>query len=221
MSISGPVQEVTNSSGGNVGSFNTTIAAPAAGNSLILCVEGSVKLIASVSGGGVTWAPAVTAGGPPYSEIWFGHNSSGSGTAITVTYGGKGSFGTGSINITEWQGLNNALADATNGGAGTLDANPHTGSVSTAFENSLLIATGSWTANDYSSGPTNSFTRRTSFNDGVNFAEAASRIVAALGSYSTAWVLSAGINWDATIAAFGAPAPSFQADAGFFMGIPN
>lgn len=209
MSISGPVQEVIGSTAVAAASYTIALAqAPTVGNSLILCAEDITNPITAVSGGGVTWAKAVSkVGTASRSEIWFGHNSDGTAGNITVNFTSKATS-TGSGNVTEWAGLNNAVADATNSGSADLDANPATGAVTPAFANSLAIATAAWSANDYSSGPTGGFTRRTTFNDTVDFGEAGSKIVSTVAACSAAWVLNAGISWTATIAVFGAPDPA-------------
>lgn len=209
MAISGPIQEVIGSIAVAAASYTIALAqAPAIGSSLILCAENPGTAIISVSGGGVTWANAISLSGTGVRiEIWFGHNSDGTGGNITINYPVKGPS-TGSGNVTEWRGLNNAAPDATNSNSALADATPNTGSAASAFANSLLIATGVWSPDDYSSGPTNGFSRRTSFNDSIEFAEAASRIVSSTGTYSTGWSLTAGVNWAAAIAIFGAPASS-------------
>lgn len=184
-----------------------TISTPAAGNSLIATAFRFV--VVSVSGGGVTWTKDVGAvdvsTGSNGDSIWHGHNSSGSGTAVTVTASGRGSTSC-SANISEWSGLTNANAEATNSNASGGNATVTTNSVTNISANALIIAGSSWLANDYSSGPTNSFTRMTnSDNGGVTFHEAAYQIENSIASYSTGWTLTAGLAWTAVIAVFGAP----------------
>ncbi len=83
-----------------------------------------------------------------------------------------------------------------------------------------MVAIGAWTANDYSSGPTNSFTRLTQTGGGAVFQESAYLIQAAVTAKSTGWSLTAGINWAADIFVFGAPTTgptNAQRSAGFWL----
>jgi hypothetical protein len=189
-----------------------------AGNSLIALVATNTSST-TVSGGGASWTKDVAQSGPAPGaiELWHGHNVSGASSVVTVTPSGRGS--TFTANVSEWSGLSNAAAEAVNSGTDTTTA-VSTGAATNVSTNALLIAVGGWGANDYSSGPANSFSRMTNTASASDFLEGAYNIVSSVASYSTAWTLTASINWAAAIAAFGAPAPGptpTQSQAGFFM----
>jgi hypothetical protein len=85
------VQTATNSVNTNSVLTVNLGSAPNAGDALVLwsSVTGS-NVISSISGGGVTWANGTNVGaGSGNPEIWYGLNSSGVGTAITITYSGS------------------------------------------------------------------------------------------------------------------------------------
>jgi hypothetical protein len=110
-----------------------------------------------------------------------------------------------SMSVSEWINLKDAPAEATNTNSGVVSSTVTTGSVTPVSASNLVIAIGGWTANDYSSGPTNSFTRMTQAGGGAVFQEGAYLIQSSATAKSTGWGLTAGINWAAVIAAFGAP----------------
>lgn len=223
MAITGPVQQVTGTTGASpVISYSITIAAPTAGHSLIACISTSTSQhpVSSISGGGVTWRSAVaqTIGtGTPQSQIWFGHNSSGAGTTVTITYA---TAAKGSCSITEWSGLTNGVANSTCVNSANADSTPTAGSVVTNSNNSLIVSNSSWAANGYSSGPNNSFTRGTAFNDGVHFGEMAFRIITVNGAYTVTWQLTTPRPTNSAIVIFGGasigPLVS-QSTTGFFV----
>ncbi len=119
-----------------------------------------------------------------------------------------------SANFSEWSGLSNAAPSATNSDFGLANPTVTTGSVVPTTANNLVIGAGAWTANDYSTGPTNSFTRMTQTGGGTAWQEAAYLIQSSATSQSTGWGLSAGINWASAIAVFGAPAAT---NSNFFL----
>lgn len=191
---------------GNNGSGTTlviTIATPGAGNSLIALIS-AVRPVTGITGGGVTWVQ-----GPIFSQtqIWYGHNSSGSGTTITITC--STSLGnTKGANISEWSGLTNAAPQATNTNSNASGSTVTTNSVTPSTSNSLVIAAmSSTTANGYSSGPTNSFTRMTP-NSTNRLVEGAYQVESSIAAYSTGISLTSNQSWEAAIAAFGASGAS-------------
>lgn len=135
-------------------------------------------------------------------EIWYLHNSAGSAFAF---FAGANATRC-SFQVSEWTGLANAAPDATNSASALVNASPATGSVTPASAAALVLGAGGWTADNYSSGPTNSFTRLTRTGGGAAWQEAGYQIESAVAAYSTGWALTAGINWAAVIAAFGASA---------------
>lgn len=152
-------------------------------------------------------------------EIWYVHNGAGGSRSFeALTVSGSGRI---SINASEWSGLANAAPEGTNTNTGLLSSTVTTGSATPVSAANLVVGAGAWTANDYSSGPTNSFTRLTQTGGGLAWQEGAYLIQAAATVNSTGWALTAGINWAAVIAVFGAPTTSgptnAQRSAGFWV----
>ncbi len=83
--------------------------APHPGSALVLFSANSSVGIPTVSGGGVTWVKGRSAGSHSVVDIWYGLNSSGTGTAITVSY--TNATGSGAVNVSEFSGVatSNAL----------------------------------------------------------------------------------------------------------------
>lgn len=109
--------------------------------------------------------------------------------------------------FSEWSGLTESVsdADAVNGNTGLASSTVTTNSVTPLSANNLIIACGGWTADDYSTGPTNSFTRATAAGGGSVWLESAYKLQTSATAASTGWTLTAGINWATAIASFGAP----------------
>lgn len=105
------VQDVAGPEAG--GDFNThiyNIAAPSPGNMLVVMIQ-QIDLggpYTSISGGGVTWVKAVENSTDFESQIWYGVNSSGAGTTITIESGGTGSL---NVNIVEFAWSEGATTD--------------------------------------------------------------------------------------------------------------
>lgn len=207
------IQEAQGISGGT--SANVTITTPSAGNSLIAIVNindsGGSPNITGISGGGVTWSASDSIlyhslFSDTKLQIWYGHNSSGSGTTVTVSVTGSVGHLTQVI-VSEWSGLGNAAPESTNHNSGN-STTPTTNSATPSSAVSLVIggfgfATSSTT---YSSGPTNSFTRMTPSTDAFNnwTVEGAYQIESSSSSYSTGLTLTGfGDYWGGVIAAFG------------------
>jgi len=172
-------------------------AAPHAGSALVLFSANNTVGVTGVSGGGVSWVRASLSGAHSVNDIWYGLNSSGSGTAITVSY--ASAAGSGGINVSEFSGIvtSNALdaAPLTTFGISTT---PTTLTTVTANAKDLILAASSDIgAGATSGGPTNSF---------IALSEAANsnkivpayRIVTATGSYGTSWTEPNG-GWDTAI----------------------
>ncbi len=151
------------------------------------------------------------------TEIWYIHNIAANQTGVTIDTDNEITM---VLNASEWSGLNNAVPEATNTNTATASTTVTTNSVTPSSAANLIIGMGGWTANDYSSGPTNSFNRMTQTGVGAIFQESGYLIQSSATANSTGWTLTAGINWAASIAAFGGPTtgptPS-QRSAGFFM----
>lgn len=202
------VQQSTTSIAAGTGGtvpFGTPITA---GSSVILFTTtlDSVTINScQMTGGGaasLTLGKSVTVTGV-LSQIWYVHNLAGGETAVGCTRSGSSRT---IYNGTEWTGLKNAGPENTNSNTGLLDASPATGNATPASASNLLTAIGGWGNNDYSTGPTNSFTRLTPGVSGAGIIsqESAYKVQLSATVDSTAWTLTAGINWCAAIAAFGA-----------------
>lgn len=132
-------------------------------------------------------------------EIWYGLNSSGAGTAITVTY--ADATGSGGVNVSEFSGVatTNALdiTPAANAGIGT---NPLTPTAVTNNALDLIVgAAADISVTATTAGPTNSFIALTEAAKS-NKIIPAYRIVSATGSYNTSWT-EGNEGWDTAIVA--------------------
>jgi hypothetical protein len=193
-----------------------------AGSSVCACIgrNSTIGIISVIMDGGgaetMTQAGTVASATLTKLSIFYVHAVAGGETGFTVTYG---STNRTAVNGQEWTGLTNATPEAFNKGTAVADANPATGSVTPVSANNLLIGCGNWTLNDYSTGPTNGFTRLTPDGNTAAFLESAYLVQSSATTNSTGWTLSAGINWAAGIAVFGAPTTgptSAQSAAGFW-----
>lgn len=209
--------------GGSLASCVATLGANVtAGNSVLVLIgtNGGTHTVSTVTGGGITTftSAANVAGTSILAAIWYGHASDGSSAAITINT--AAAFARMGVVVLEVSGLANAGPEATNTGSALADANPSTGSATPSSASSIVVAVGAWIGNDYSSGPTNSFTRtNVPTNSTTEATEGAYQIESSAAAYSTGWTLTTGVNWATAIAAFGAtsgPTPA-QRSAGFFM----
>jgi hypothetical protein len=171
--------------------------APGAGNALVLFSDNDNVAITGVTGGGVTWVKGSSHGTHSVGEIWYGLNSTGSGSSVTVNY--ANATGSGGVNVSEFSGVAtaNALDVAPAGKAGS-STTPTTPTAVTTNANDLILAAATDTTITATiAGPTNSFTALTEAAK-VNKIIPAYRIVTATGSYSTSWTEKNG-SWDAII----------------------
>ncbi len=193
-----------------------------AGNSVVVEIafsQGNINSVVLVGGGAESLTADITNAAPTLrrTAIWHVHNIAGGSTGVKVTNSGANRT---SFNAEEFTGLTNAGAEATNPASGTADPNPNTGSVTPVSANNIIVAVGAWTANDYQSGPTNSFQRLTQAAGGSPFQESAYLQQSSAATNSTAWVLTVGINWGTAIAVFCAPSTgptAAQSSAGFWV----
>jgi PKD repeat protein len=182
-------------------------AAPHPGSALVLFSANNSVNITGISGGGVTWVRGASSSSHSVVEIWYGLNSSGSGTAVTVTY--SNATGSGGVNVSEFSGVatSNALdvAPAPTTGTSTTPTTP--AAVATTNSNDLILAAAAdISVGTTTAGPTNSFTALTEAANS-NKIIPAYRIVAATGSYSTGWTEPNG-GWDSAIVALKAAGTS-------------
>jgi PKD repeat protein len=184
----------------------TLSAAPHPASALVLFSANNNVNITGVSGGGVTWVRGSSSSSHSVVEIWYGLNSSGTGTAITVNY--TNATGSGAVNVSEFSGVatTNALdvAPAPSNGVSTTPTSP---TAATNNPNDLVLAAAADTSvGATTSGPTNSFIALTEASNS-NKIIPAYRIVTASGSYSTTWTEPNG-GWDSAIVALKAAGTS-------------
>lgn len=214
--VSGPTLVQQKTSSGTGTSTTITLDNPyTVGNALIVCISYSnaVVSLSPNSIGSVSTSPNSEdnfAQGPSSqgtsiaTDIWYFTNLTASTDtqAIVVIQVGTTRM---SINVSEWHGLTDAPPDDQNTNSALASSTVTTNSVTPLTTHNLVIAAGGWVLNDYSSGPTNSFTRMTNIGAGTIWQESAYLLQTSATAKSTGWSLSAGINWAAAIAVFGAP----------------
>ncbi len=181
------------------GSFNTPLTA---GNSIIAVLsnnQGDPYNSVAVGAESLSLVKTIAASGA--KAIYAKHNVTGGETGFSLNIDDPGRI---NAIFMEFSGLKNQAAESTNNNSGVASSTVTIGSVTPTSANNLIIGGGFWTVNDYSSGPTNGFTRATNVGGTGQFQEVAYLIQSAATANSTGWGLTAGINWEAVIAAFGA-----------------
>jgi hypothetical protein len=193
------VQQSTANASGSTITLNLN-QNPHVGNALVLSLANDSRFAVSVTGGGVTWAQATSSCNHICTEIWYGLNSSGSGTSITVNYGNTGNI---AAQISEYTGVGGVDAVGANNG---ISASIATASPTTLNANDLLVAAAGVhgaSGLTVSAGPTKNFYP-------LNTAAAAANdptivpgygVFSATGIYSTGWTLSSSAGWDTVIVA--------------------
>lgn len=210
--------------GNNSGNGGTTLtSATTTGNSIFALISilstDSIDPASppTIDGQVLTLGPSTTVTGAKVLLYYLNSITGGSGVCTVSTLGATKV----TVNWSEFSGLSNAGPEATNTNTGVASSTVTTNSVTPASANNLVIALGGWTANDYSSGPTNSFTRMTQICSGTTLCqEGAYLIQVSATAQSTGWSLTAGINWAASVAVFGAPSTgptNAQRSAGFWV----
>jgi hypothetical protein len=150
------VQSATSSSGSTATNSLTVnlAAAPQPGDALVVWSGAANNAtITSISGGGVTWVAGTTV---PYNsgdnEIWYGLQSSGAGTSITLTYSQNDHL---DAIVAEFWGLASSAALDVSSSVYTGNHSPAVlGSAKTTNANDLLLAIYSVGANGVTFGPT-------------------------------------------------------------------
>jgi hypothetical protein len=216
-------QAVATGADGSVGVTATFGTVLSAGNSVVVILSRVVGVkntlaVVLVGGGAETLITDLNQTGTNTSvTILHVHNVAGGSTGVTATTSATSRV---SLNATEWKGLTNAASEGTNSKSALLDAAPNTLSVTPASASNVAIAVGGWTADDYSAGPTNGFSRLTPTGGGLEFQEGAYIQQSTATAQSTGWTLTAGINWAAGIAVFGTAIngpTNAQRSAGFWI----
>ena len=193
------VQQATANFSSNSTVTVTLNSNPIVGDALILFSDNDSFGISSVNGGGVTWVRGSSSGTHAVGEIWYGLNSSGANSFITVTY--ASASGSGAVNVSEFSGVATANAlDIAPGANSGISTTPTTLAAVTNNANDLILAAAAdINTAPTTGGPTNSFTA---------LKEAASDekivpaylIASATGSYTTSWT-EGNDGWDAIIVA--------------------
>jgi hypothetical protein len=177
----------------------TLNAVPHVASALVLYSDNDSVNVTGVSGGGVSWVRGSSSGSHSVIDIWYGLNSSGSGTAITVTY--SDATGSGGVNVSEFSGVatSNALdvAPASASGVSTTPTTPT--AVTTNASDLILAGAADSSVGATTGGPTNSFIALSEAAN-INKIIPAYRVVTVTGSYSTSWT-EPSEGWDAAIVA--------------------
>jgi hypothetical protein len=193
------VQQITASTTAVTTLTMTLPALPRAGDALVLLTSSNgASGVTSVIGGGVTWIKIAASGANVNLDLWYGLDSSGASTTITVTYGATEDV---SANVSEWSGIAiaNALDVAWPNNSGSGGTTVTTVSATTTNANDLIIGGFAQNANaSISSGPTNSFTQLTNAGGTVSppLTGPAYRIVSSPGAYSTSWTVNTTNGWN-------------------------
>ena len=139
-------------------------------------------------------------------DIWSNTNVTG-GTLTVVIHANTGATRI-TANVSEWSNIGSGIENSksASGLASTTvvtdDGSHHT---TPSSARNVVIACGAWTANNYSSGPTDSFTRMTAAGTGAVRQETAYKIQTTATAANPSWTLTSGINWAGASAAYGAP----------------
>jgi hypothetical protein len=203
----------------SVSSQGVTISASSAGNLLVTEIyHPSAITVSSVTSSGCTWSSAIaSSSGNSRAEIWYCPNNGGGVTSITVTMSGSERW---IARVSEWSGVATTTPlNAQNATAGAFGSAP-SGSVTSVGSGSLVLATSGWNwSSTTSAGPTNSFTvLGTNINNATiqRSLVGAYKVGVAAGAQSTAWTISADVDWGVVAAAFtesgggGGPAPPMR-----------
>lgn len=185
------------------GTLTVSLDAPVTpGNLVVVCVSyvPTANSVTDVNDGDVFIHQVQSRGTGIGADIWTTIDTAGA-TDIDITQ--TSGVLRLSANVSEWSAVASGTAENGNDATGVASTTVTTGSVTPLSAKNLVIAVGGWTADDYSSGPTNSFTRMTPAGGGAIWQEAAYKIQSSAIAKSTGWTLTAGINWAAGVAVFG------------------
>lgn len=208
---SGP-QLVQQKTGTIVGATLTiTMDAPLTpGNALFVCV--SYAQSSSISS--MTTQPGILGTGTQDTEsdrvaianaIWY-FDTTGDGSENGLEIKQASALTRMSVWVGEFSGITpGAASEGKISSSSVASSSVSTQSTSASSANNLAIASFGMVANDYSSGPTDGFTRATPIGGGSVYQEVAYKIQSSAVVVSTTWTLTAGINWASCISAFGGP----------------
>lgn len=180
-------------------SFSLPITTPTAGNCLILgwaSGNSTVTYLTSVSGGGVTWIRATDTSYLRSAEVWYGLNSTGLSSTITMTTIANS---TDEVNISQWSGCPTSGFVEQYQRSRLNNATSTTATLTITNPKDLVYAMVRSNAASLVSGPGQGFTALASSTPvSTDFAYL---LPGTLGSYFTTWVWNASISGDAVILA--------------------
>ena len=199
---SAPVQTKVGAASG-VTSINVTIAAAAAGNTLVVIVGGNqTGNVSAVSCTNVVFAKAKGQTGYPYCEIWYGYVSATSGTTVSILGAPSGAVG---AVVTEWQGiLYPSPLDAAGTSSQGLGSSASTGSFNTFAGNDLLVGGASCYQSQTVTGEPSGFSAMALQAQvaGSVTVHGSYKVPVAAASQSASWTLSASNYWSCVLVAF-------------------
>lgn len=205
----GPIQQVTFTGTGT--SFSITIAAPAKGNSLVVCIVEDFAVSLTVTSSGSAWFNILLNNlAVINTQVWIGQNSDGVETSISITASLSCTI---CVNVTEWEGLYRPDLGILISGRGlnqyTLAATS-TPTTPTILGPGYALAIGIMRAAAfaYSSGPTDGFTRMTAVSSGALYMETGYKVINNHTGNSTSWVITGTTATRAGLILF--PAPYLQ-----------
>jgi hypothetical protein len=177
---------------------------PAANNLLVaasLILQEPTHHVVSVTGGGATWAKAVSSNVTADVEVWYGVVTGAPSKTVVITYDSAPHLAEGFVMEFHESGGTPGGVDQT--GSSSSSGSPiNSGSVTTTAAADLVIGVagrGSGGSN-YTGGPDNSFTRLSGNGTG-DAIQVAYQIETATGTFGTSWTYGGG-NADGVIVAF-------------------
>lgn len=188
-----------------------TMDAPlTAGNALFVCVSyAAASSISSMVTGPVNLGTGTqdntSSRTAIANDIWY-FDTAGDGTETQVVVVQASALTRMSVWVGEFSGITPGLAhEGASNNSVVASSSVSTFAASMGSAVNLSIASFGMVANDYSSGPTDGFTRATPIGGGTVYQEVGYKIQSTNVITSTTWTLTAGINWASTISAFGGP----------------
>lgn len=203
---SGPLVQQATGIGIDSGS-GVTVSFPSPttdGNAIVVCIShatGSVSGVVTGNSDGLSLVASPAVGTGIIVDMYFISSVSPNSTII-VSADAAVSI---KISISEWSGLNNAAPEDSSANTSLASSTVITGHIFPVSTNNLLIAVGGWTANNYSTGPNNGYTRMTPVGSLSAYQEVAYLIQSSTADTRCTWTLTAPLNSASIIAAFAAP----------------
>lgn len=191
------VQQATGTGTGT--SFTVTLSqAAAVGNLLVICIGNDSGFTSGVSGGGVTWVAGPQSGSHVPAEIWYGPNSTGVGTTITITLTNPST--NASANVSEWKNMVTSSPLDKSSGVTGISTTPTVTPITPTGINYLVISASC--SEEIKTLPTNNFISLTSATANTLNTVGSYNIISSGLALSTGWTMSPSDGWDAVIASF-------------------